>query len=366
MRAWRLCDTVIVRSFGSATEAHGRDILTRMEDRDGASNPDMPSEARIQTRIDLLRAWTAEASIYLVLIVSGIYLIGFSLFRQNWSSLLIFVPIFLVAWRIGRLRSFVVTWVPLAVFLDAFARLRGVADNTGIPIHHTAILEIERHVFFGTVPTVWLQNRFTVPKHFRWYDYAATGMHWSHFVMPITILFLLWLRYPAFFRRYLITFVVLTTLVLDVYFLCPAAPPWMAAREGYLPHLARPMVDVAVQVNQSLFGNVYATIGASNDVAAMPSLHASYPFLAFVMFWPVSRKLGLLGLLYFLMMSVSLVYLAEHYVMDILAGALCVLISVPIARAIDRRLPPLPATRPIREPSHRPKRAPLTVPVHSR
>lgn len=335
-----------------------------MDEPNVTCDPDTAPQVEIQRRFLRLRAWATGAAPLLVVAAATIYLVGFSLFRQNWSSLLIFVPIFVVAARLGRLRSFAVTWVPLAVFLDAFARLRGVADNTGIPIHHTAVLEIERHLFFGTVPTVWLQNRLTIPKHFRWYDYAATALHWSHFVMPIGILFVLWLRYPAFFRRYLIAFVAVTTIVLDIYFLCPAAPPWMAAREGYLPHLARPMVDVAVQLNQSLFGNVYATIGASNDVAAMPSLHASYPFLAFVMFWPVSRKLGLLSLLYFLLMSLALVYLAEHYVVDILAGALCVLIGAKIAHAIDRRLPPLPDRRPIREPARAPRPAAVRVPVH--
>ncbi len=311
------------------------------------------------------RTRAAEAAPVLVVLVATIYFAGFSLFRQNWSSLLAFVPIFIVAWRLGRLRSFAVSWVPLAVFLDAFARLRGVADNTGIPIHHTAVLEIERHVFFGVVPTVWLQSRLTMPKHYRWYDYLATFMHWTHFVVPMVVLFVLWLKYPAFFRRYLITFVVLTTIVLDIYFICPAVPPWMAAREGYLPHLARPMVDIAVQINRSLFGDVYATIGASNDVAAMPSLHASYPFLVFAMFWPVSRKLGLLGLLYFVLMTLSLVYLAEHYVIDIVAGALCVLISRWIGAVIDRRMPALPERYPPRERAPTPRRIPLTVPVRS-
>ncbi len=312
-----------------------------------------------------LRAWASDAAPILVVIAATIYLVGFSFVRQNWSTLLIFVPVFIVAAFLGRLRSFAVTWVPLAVFLDAFARLRGLAVNTGIPIHHTAVLEVERHLFFGAVPTVWLQNRLTIPKHYRWYDYAATALHWSHFVMPITILFILWLKFPAFFRRYLIAFIVLTTLVLDIYFLFPAAPPWMAAREGYLPHLARPMVDVAVQVNRNLFGNVYATIGASNDVAAMPSLHASYPFLACVMFWPVSRKLGLLGLFYFLLMSLALVYLAEHYVIEILAAMVCVLISARIAYAIDRRMAPLPGQRPAREPARVTHRADTPIPVHA-
>jgi len=310
-----------------------------------------------------VRAWAAEAAPLLVVAFATVYLVGFSLVRHHWASLLIFVPIFGVAARLGRLRSFAVTWVPLAVYLDAFARLRGIADNTGVPIHHTAVLEVERHLFFGAVPTVWLQNRLTVPKHFRWYDYVATAFHWSHFVMPFTILFILWLKYPAMFRRYLIAFIVLTTFVLYIYFLFPAVPPWMAAREGYLPHLARPMVDIAVQANRSLFGSVYATIGASNDVAAMPSLHASYPFLAFVMFWPISRKLGLLGLLYFLLMSLALVYLAEHYVIEILAAMTCVLVSARIAYAIDRRLAPLPARRLVREPARVVRRVGARVPV---
>src|SRR4051812_3386768 len=201
-----------------------------MEYRGEQCDPDPPPAADRAGRIGRARARWAEMAPIVVVVAAAIYLVGFSLFRQNWSSLLIFVPIFIVAARLGRLRSFALTWVPLAVFLDAFARLRGVADNTGIPIHHTAVLEIERHLFFGNVPTVWLQNRFTIPKRFRWYDYAATAVPWSHFVVPIAILFVLCLRYPAFFRRYLIAFVPVTTLVLDGYFLCPAAPPWMAAR----------------------------------------------------------------------------------------------------------------------------------------
>ena len=329
------------------------------------SDPGTAREAEVGGHIERLRTWAVGAAPLLVVLVAGIYFAGFSLLRQNWSSLLIFLPIFLVAFWLGRLRSFAVTWVPLMVFLDAFARLRGIADNTGIPLHHPAVLEVERHLFFGIVPTVWLQNRLTLPKNFRWYDFAATLLHWSHFVAPVAILFVLWLKYPAFFRRYLIAFVVLTTIVLDIYFLCPASPPWMAAREGYLPHLARPMVDVAVQVNRNLFGSVYATIGASNDVAAMPSLHASYPALACAMFWPVSRKLGLLGLLYFALMSLALVYLAEHYVVDILAAVLCVLAARRIAYAIDRRMPALPERRPIRDAARRHTTVDVTMPVHS-
>lgn len=284
----------------------------------------------------------------LMLALAVVYFTGFSLFRQNWSSLLIFLPVLIVSAWTRRLRDFTLTWIPLTIFLDAFARLRGIADNTRVPIHHTAVLEAEQRLFFGTVPSVWLQDRLTTPKQFHWYDYLATFTHWSHFVAPVAILFTLWLTRPALFRRYLIAFVTLTTLILIGYFLFPAAPPWMAAREGYLPHLARPMVDIAKSVNQNLFGSVYTSIGASNDVAAMPSLHASYPMLLCAMFWGVSRKVALIGLAYSLLMITSLVYLGEHYVTDTLVAALCVVAARGIARAIDARLPALPARRPIR------------------
>ncbi len=292
--------------------------------------------------------WLAASAPFLVTGAAVIYFAGFSLLRQHWTSLLIFAPVLAAAAALGRLRAFTLTWLPLAVFLDGFARLRGVADETPIPTHLTAVIAIERWLF-GGVPTVWLQDRLTDPQRFRWYDYAATFVHWSHFVAPVLILSLLWLRYPALFRRYAIAFVALTLIVLDIYFLFPAAPPWLAAQDGYLPHVARPMVGVAIEINPSLFGTVYATIGATNDVAAMPSLHASYPCLACAMLWSVSRKGGLIALAYFAVMGLALVYLGEHYVVDIVAGAFCVLLARRIAHAIDRRLSPLPARRALRE-----------------
>lgn len=293
------------------------------------------------------RHWLDTFAPFLVTGAAIVYFAIFSLLRQNWRSLLVFVPVIAAAAALGRLRAFMLAWLPLAVFLDGFARLRGVADNTPIPIHYTAIIEIERRLF-GVVPTVWLQQRLTDPSRFHWYDYAATFVHWSHFVVPVLILSVLWLRYPALFRRYAIAFVVLTLIVLDLYFLFPAAPPWLAAREGYLPPVSRPMIAIAMQLNRDLFGTLYAAIGATNDVAAMPSLHASYPFLAFTMFWPVSRRWGLVGLAYFVAMGVSLVYLGEHYVVDIVVAMLCVLPARAIASAIDRRMPPLPARRALR------------------
>ena len=60
---------------------------------------------------------------------------------------------------------------------------------------------------------------------------------------------------------------------------------------------------------------------ASNPVAAMPSLHTGYAtIIALFVLSTVSSRLAWLMLLYPAAMAVSLVYLGEHYVIDVVAG----------------------------------------------
>ncbi len=100
------------------------------------------------------------------------------------------------------------------------------------------------------------------------------------------------------------------------------APPWMASEEGYiqatLPRLTgRGWRDLGL----GRFDLVLQGVG--NPVAAMPSLHAGITFLvAMYGIWRLRTPLRFLLLLYPLAMSVTLVYYAEHYVVDVLAGGL--------------------------------------------
>jgi membrane-associated phospholipid phosphatase len=63
--------------------------------------------------------------------------------------------------------------------------------------------------------------------------------------------------------------------------------------------------------------------GVGNPVAAMPSLHAGITFLVAIYgIWRLRTPLRFLLVLYPLAMSTALVYYAEHYVVDVLAGGL--------------------------------------------
>ena len=105
------------------------------------------------------------------------------------------------------------------------------------------------------------------------------------------------------------------------YWLYPAQPPVAGRR----PRLGPPWTascrlvwgDLGVPAAASMYEN---GSGLVNLVAAMPSLHASFPFMLLLFFWPAGWlvRIGLGA--YTLAMAFTLVYGGEHFVADIIAG----------------------------------------------
>ncbi len=217
-------------------------------------------------------------------------------------------------------------WWPALVVLTLYVYSRGVADQLGFTtVHVREPIEVDRWIFGGTLPTVWLQRHLcgdpcVSTMSPQWYDVALTTVYYSFFFVPVLVASVLWLRNrPAwvdFMRRYLS----LNLLGLVVYVTYPMAPPWMAVERGLVPAgvdriTSRGWYDLGeTGVHQSV-----STL--TNQVAAMPSLHAAVALLAAA--YGVGRLRSpwrWLLLLYPLAMGVALVYYAEHYVVDVLAG----------------------------------------------
>jgi membrane-associated phospholipid phosphatase len=58
-----------------------------------------------------------------------------------------------------------------------------------------------------------------------------------------------------------------------------------------------------------------------NPVAAIPSLHAAYPFLVLLFAVKFFRRRGLVVLPYVAIVWFAVIYLGEHYATDVLIGA---------------------------------------------
>ena len=219
-------------------------------------------------------------------------------------------------------RGVVVDWLPFAGFLIAYDIARGVADNVGIAPHVSTGLDFDRALFGSPIPTNWLQSHLFDPTRARWYDYGTFFVYLSHFFATLVIAVLLWrYAYPQF-RRFRAMVLGLAAAGFITYILFPAAPPWMAAEDGRIPMVYRTVGYMWGHVGflpaQSIFEN---GSGYVNDVAAVPSLHASYPVLILLFFWRGAKPwLRALLVAYPLAMAFTLVYGGEHYVFDVLLG----------------------------------------------
>ena len=224
------------------------------------------------------------------------------------------------------------TWAVYIVGFALFAELRSYADNLGMPVHYQYAISLEKLLFFGTIPTVWLQDRL--------YTFAQTGpveaytitVYLSYFFVPHAVALALWRWDPERFKPYALGFLVTLYLGLAFCAIVPTAPPWLAGQTGDIPHVFQVIPDIAGEVTPGAYDNAYAAAG-SNPVAAMPSLHAAIPWLMAMALWKY-RRLRTPALLYALSMSFAIVYLGEHYVVDAIAGLATAAIGWLLARQV--------------------------------
>ena len=89
--------------------------------------------------------------------------------------------------------------------------------------------------------------------------------------------------------------------------------------DGRTPELRRMMVEYGEQFWKQGWAPLYGVLGG-NPLAAMPSLHFATSVTAAHVLSDTGRVAGALGWTYAATLGLALVYLGEHYVVDLLAG----------------------------------------------
>jgi hypothetical protein len=236
------------------------------------------------------------------------------------------VALGLAAVLLGRGRLFLRDWVPFIGLFFAYELMRGYADNLGLEVHVTDVLAFERALFLGTVPTATLQSALHPATGVDWLAVISTIFYFLHFPLPIAVGFFLWLRRRRLYYDYVAALILLAMAGFVTYLLLPVAPPWYAARDGLLPGVVY-LKDQGFNDLARMFGfegrylfsyTVYQI--NPNQVAAFPSLHAGFPFLAFLFARRSFGRSGWLMLAYSACVWFAIVYLADHYVVDIIGG----------------------------------------------
>ncbi len=208
-----------------------------------------------------------------------------------------------------------------------FNLVRAVANDAGLAVaSQTRIASMEAALFGGALPTEWLQGRFHDPDRIRAHDTALALVHASFFVVPFMVGAALWWKRRAVFATYVWATAIAFGLGLVGFMLVPTAPPWLSDPDS----VTRITLDALTALTPGAGGSTMTQdprLGFEpNHLAAMPSIHVAAAVLAFLACRAAMPRLGwgalasLASLAYPLAMTLAVVYLGEHFLLDAALG----------------------------------------------
>jgi membrane-associated phospholipid phosphatase len=208
-------------------------------------------------------------------------------------------------------------------------------------------VRLDKILGLGELPGVRLQRVLAAPGEIRRADAVLVWCHWLWFLVPHgSVAYVLLRRREQFPRAAALTYAVFD-LGLIGYWALPTAPPWYAAEQGVIPSVAadhpamrRMMREHGEAFWKDAWGPLYDVLGG-NPLAAMPSLHFATSVMAAHLLSDAGPVAGAVGWTYAVTLGFALVYLGEHYVVDLLAGLALtegVRALAPCAAPVARRL----------------------------
>ncbi|MFM7756443.1 MAG: phosphatase PAP2 family protein [Actinomycetota bacterium] len=224
---------------------------------------------------------------------------------------------------IGDLTLYAVMWL-------SYDYSRGIADSVGFPLQVELPRNLDRLLFLGTDPNVWIQDQFWRTQ-VQWYDVLGSLVYFTHFIFPVALSVYFWLTRRSEWMRYIRRFATVLFAGVLTYVLLPTAPPWMAASPKFPYRILDPLqrttgrgwnwLGLDTVNNVILRGQQWA-----NPTAAIPSLHAAFALFMVMFLWPRVRHhwVRIPLAIFPVAMGLTLVYFAEHYVIDVLIGWLYV------------------------------------------
>ena len=222
-----------------------------------------------------------------------------------------------------------------------------------VHIHYP--IKIDRAIGLGKIPTQRLQKLFSREGEINNFERVLVWSHWAWFAVPHLAVAYVALRRPKELGTAAARMYAVYDLGAVVYWTLPTAPPWWAGAHGYLEELdghvevgefghrydhsgvPLPVRRMMLEYGERFWGrrwnDLYDVLGG-NPLAAMPSLHFATSLMAARLLSEVDPVAGLVGWTYAATLGMALVYLGEHYAVDVIAGG-------ALAEAVHRSAGPV-------------------------
>jgi membrane-associated phospholipid phosphatase len=225
----------------------------------------------------------------------------------------------------SRARDVGVVLLNMWAYLAAYEMPNDDPERLAARVRVDYPVAIDRAIGLGVPPTLRLQRAFSAPGTVNRFERVLVWCHWMWFAVPHASVGYVLLRTPERFPAAAARMYGVFDLGAVFYWAVPTAPPWWAAAQGRLDdgqplRVRRMMIEYGPQFWGERWAGLYDVLGG-NPLAAMPSLHFATSLMGAHLLSEVGPVAGAVGWTYAFTLGLALVYLGEHYAVDLIGGA---------------------------------------------
>ncbi len=232
-----------------------------------------------------------------------------------------------------KTRRFILGFSIFIIYWIIYDSMRMLPNYEVSAVHIKQPYELEKTLF--GIPfnhNLLTPNEYFDMVHTKFLD-IVSGLFYINWVpVPLAFAVYLYFKDKTMFIEFSLVFLLVNILGFIIYYLYPAAPPWYVKIYGFNLHLGVHGNTAGLGRFDKLTGiPVFAGLYEknSNVLAAIPSLHASYPVI--VLFYAIKKNLGWVNIFFVLFMLgiwFSAVYSGHHYTIDIILGIVITLFTL--------------------------------------
>lgn len=230
---------------------------------------------------------------------------------------------------------FVIYWI-------LYDGMRVIPNYEVNPVHVLEPFNLEKSLFGLNINGAIITPSEYFMTHKSDFQSILSGILYLTWVpLPLLFALLLFFKNKKLLIHFSFAFLLTNLIGFVIYYLYPAAPPWYYLMHGesvdysILGNAAQ-LLEFDRLTGTHIFQNMYNK--NANVFAAVPSLHAAYPIVLF--YFGLKYKVHWLSILFFLDIIgiwYAAVYSLHHYIVDLLLGGMCAILSIFVYEVLFNR-----------------------------
>jgi membrane-associated phospholipid phosphatase len=245
----------------------------------------------------------------------------------QFLPILFFLAVIPVLALLGSSRGMARYWLPFISILLSYEALAGIVGSFAASKTVFSLYPIDRAIW-GFNVTGWVQSTF-----FSTAMTEVTSFFYTlHFPLVVITSATLWYFRRSLFGKYMVAMIITSYASLATFILLPTAPPWY---QGVA-------VDLYQSTGSSVLPNALSSAISmieSDKFAAFPSLHTAYVLIFAYFMIKLDRRLAFVAIPVVVGVLFSTLYLGQHYLIDLIGGALYALIPCLISERVHIDIP---------------------------